>query len=216
MVRLSILEKWLAIVLAFVVAMLCCRFLYADSKTYVFLLWNIFLAWIPFKVSLLVSSKQNKISSTILVGVWLLFFPNGLYIITDLIHLGPRQNIPIWYDAVLLFTSSLLGLVMAFASLHNIEIFLRTNFKRSIVNAIIFFCLFAGSFGVYLGRFLRWNSWDIITEPFGLVKQIAIRFIYPVEYYKAWAVTILLTCLFSLLYYGAMITSVNKHKNSHQ
>ena len=207
MIRLSIFEKWLVIVLAFVVAMLCCRFLYADSKTYIFLLWNIFLAWIPFMISLLVSSKQNKISSAILVGVWLLFFPNALYIITDLVHLGPRQNIPVWYDAVLLFTSSLLGLVMAFASLYNIEIFLRTKFTQKLVNAVIFLCLFAGSFGVYLGRFLRWNSWDILTDPLELIRGVAIRFVNPVAYYRTWAVTILFMCLFSLLYYGIKMFS---------
>ncbi|MGG9971253.1 DUF1361 domain-containing protein [Ferruginibacter sp. SUN002] len=183
--------------------MLVCRVLYADTKTYLFLLWNLFLAWIPFKVSLFLKTNQTKFISTFLISIWLLFFPNALYIVTDLIHLEQRQNIPIWYDAVLLFTSSLVGLIMAFASLYKVEIFLRAKFTRPLVNGVVFLCLFAGSFGVYLGRFLRWNSWDIVSEPLLLVKQIAIRCVYPVEHYRTWAVTVLLTCLFSLLYYGS-------------
>ena len=108
MKRLSVFEKWLALFVAFIIAMIFCRVLYSDSKTYVFLLWNLFLAWVPFKISaLLAKRKLNKNwLSILLFGSWFLFFPNALYIITDLIHLKQRQNIPIWYDAVLLFTSS--------------------------------------------------------------------------------------------------------------
>jgi uncharacterized membrane protein len=205
MIRLSAFEKWLAAFAAFIISMLVCRWLYSETRAYVFLLWNLFLAWIPFQISLSLKPNISKTKSVILIGVWLLFFPNALYIITDLIHLEQRQNIPVWYDAVLLFTVSLVGLIMAMASLYNIEIFLRSKIRQLFVNGAICFCLFAGSFGVYLGRFLRWNSWDIVADPFQLLKEIAVRFLYPFEHYRTWGVTLLLTCLFSLLYYGSKL-----------
>ncbi len=62
--------------------------------------------------------------------------------------------------------------------------------------------LFLGSFGVYIGRFLRWNSWDIVTNPFSLLVEIAKQFAMPFQHYRTWAVTVLLTGLFSLLYFG--------------
>jgi uncharacterized membrane protein len=129
------------------------------------------------------------------------FFPNALYIITDLIHLEDlKTEVPVWFDAILLFTSSVTGLIMAFASLFKAEAFLQTKIRDKIVNWLIIGCLFAGSFGVYLGRFLRWNSWDIITDPFSLLTQATAPLISPIQHYRTWVVTGLLTCLFTLLY----------------
>jgi uncharacterized membrane protein len=204
MVKVSSFQKLIAVFIAFIITMLVCRFVYAGSIRYIFLLWNLFLAWIPFQLSILLTSKKyiSQWASYFLLAAWLLFFPNALYIITDLVHLEePENDAPIWFDAILLFTSSIVGLILAFASLFKVEVFLQRKLKSAIVNRLIIGCLFVGSFGVYLGRFLRWNSWDIIAHPLNLLTQIIAPFILPFQHYRTWGVTVLLTCLFSLLYF---------------
>jgi uncharacterized membrane protein len=139
----------------------------------------------------------------------LLFFPNALYIITDLIHLDMETSVPKWFDAILLFTSALVGLLMAFVSLLRVEVFLLKKFDNKVVKVVILALLGLGSFGVYLGRFLRWNSWDIIQHPFSLLYQIAERFIFPFQHLRTWGITVVLTAFFILLY-----TSIKAFKTS--
>ena len=206
MLKLSTAEKIVFSFLLFVAALLLMRIIYAHNLRYVFLLWNLFLAWIPFQIAVSRSASQHysKWVKYGLVLCWLLFFPNALYIITDLIHLeGEGGRAPVWFDAVLLFTSSITGLMMAFISLYQVEIFIRKNISARHVNKLVAAALFLGSFGVYLGRFLRWNSWDIVANPVSLLLEIAVRFTSPFLHYRTWAVTLLLTCLFGLLYYAA-------------
>ena len=204
MIKISSSQKLIMVFIAFIVTLLVCRFFYAHSVTYLFLLWNLFLAWIPFKLSMILTSRKNMSQwvAYFLLAAWLLFFPNALYIITDLIHLeNLKSDVPVWFDAILLFTSSIAGLLMAFASLFKVEAFLQQKMRAVIVNKLIIGCLFVGSFGVYLGRFLRWNSWDIITHPFNLLTQVIAPFIFPLQHYKTWGITGLFTCLFGLLYF---------------
>ncbi|MBC7886607.1 MAG: DUF1361 domain-containing protein [Ferruginibacter sp.] len=207
MIKLSDFQKLLALFIAFITAMIICRMLYSGSIRFIFLLWNLFLAWIPYQLSSYLSWKRaaNKWKAGVLLAGWLLFFPNALYIITDLVHLETKTNVPIWYDAVLLFASAIVGLLMAFASLYKVEKFFLKKIGIPATNKLIVLCLFMGSFGVYLGRFLRWNSWDIITNPMELSKEIALRFFFPVDYYRTWAITLLFTGLFSLLYFMVKI-----------
>ncbi|MDB5276024.1 MAG: hypothetical protein JWR61_979 [Ferruginibacter sp.] len=189
---------------AFITVMLVARVCYSGTLMYLFLLWNLFLAWVPFQLSVLLSSKKvrSKTSAYFILAGWLLFFPNALYIITDLIHLEDVDtDVPVWFDAILIFTSSVAGLILAFASLFKVERFLQQKIKQHLVDRLIVGCLFLGSFGVYLGRFLRWNSWDIVTHPLDLLAQITAPFILPLQHYRTWGITGMLTCLFCLLYF---------------
>ena len=136
----------------------------------------------------------------LLFSVWLIFFPNAFYIVTDLIHLGVKTTIPKWFDAVLLFTSCIMGLLMAFVSLLRVENFLGKKFNSQKVHTMMIGILFLSSFGVYLGRFLRWNSWDIVSNPLELLYAIAQRIIFPLQHVQTWGVTILFTILFHLLF----------------
>lgn len=188
----------------FIGAMLISRVLYSGTAMYLFLIWNLFLAWLPFQLSaLLFASKINRRGGEyVVLACWLLFFPNALYIITDLIHLEDVDtDVPVWFDAILLFTSSLAGLMLAFASLFKVEAFLLQKMKTAWVKPLIIACLFLGSFGVYLGRFLRWNSWDIVTHPLNLFAQISTTILLPFDHHRGWGVTGVLSCLFCLLYF---------------
>jgi uncharacterized membrane protein len=205
MIRLSSVEKVVAAFLLFILLMLTMRISYANNIRYVFLLWNLFLAWIPFQLSITLteSANSNKLYKYFLLLSWLLFFPNALYIITDLIHLDESKgDVPVWYDAILLFTCSVTGLIMAFASLYQVEIFLKKNISSRHTGKLVMAAIFLGSFGVYVGRFLRWNSWNIVTKPQTMLLDISSHLLLPFQHYKTWVVTLMLTCLFSLLYFA--------------
>lgn len=205
MIKLSTAEKIIFSFLLFTAAMLIMRIIYANNLRYMFLMWNLFLAWIPFQLGVMITSNPpySKWVTGLLLGGWLLFFPNALYIITDLIHLEHSgDDAPVWFDAVLLFTSSITGLMMAFISLYQVETFIRKNITARHANKIITASIFLGSFGVYLGRFLRWNSWDILANPVSLLLEVLARFVNPFAHYRTWMITVLLTCLFCLMYYG--------------
>jgi uncharacterized membrane protein len=178
------------------------RFIYTGKYAFIFLVWNLFLAWIPFMISGLFKKIINadKWKQVIVFVTWLLFFPNALYIVTDLIHLEQETSVPKWYDAILLFSSSAIGVIMAFVSLLRIEKFMVHKFNHRSVELIVFAILFLGSFGVYLGRFLRWNSWDIISNPLGLMSSVGQRFVFPLQHSQTWGITIILTTTFYLLY----------------
>jgi uncharacterized membrane protein len=206
MLKLSSAEKIILSFLLFIAAMLIMRIMYANNLRYIFLLWNLFLAWIPFQLGIVITKNQhyNKWIKYGLVLCWLLFFPNALYIVTDLMHLKNADDIvPVWFDAILLFTSSITGLMMAYISLFQVESFLRKNLSAKHTGKLVFASLFLGSFGVYVGRFLRWNSWDVVTDPAPLLVQISKHILLPHQHFRTWVVTMLLTCLFSLLYVAA-------------
>ena len=199
----SPLAKWLCCCFLFIAVMLAARIIYSGNLSYLFIIWNLFLAWIPYMLSYFFKQLKGKMKALQLLVFlcWLLFFPNALYIITDIIHLTHTKAAPLWYDAVLLFLSSLTGLVLAFASVINVEQYLQTFLNKKFINPAIIVLLFAGSFGVYLGRFERWNSWDVLHEPLTIGLDIAKRFAFPTAHTKTWVVTFLLTGLYSLCWF---------------
>lgn len=195
--------QWLCCCFLFITGMIIARMLYSGNGSYLFMIWNLFLAWVPYIISIGFCKlhRRNRIIKLFVFMGWLLFFPNALYIVTDIIHLAETQAVPLWYDAVLLFVSSLLGLVLAFASVINAEKYLKTIFSRIYITPIIILLLLAGLFGVYLGRFERWNSWDVLQNPLSMAVDIAHRFVSPFAHPKTWSVTFLLTGLYSLCWF---------------
>jgi uncharacterized membrane protein len=180
------------------------RYYISDTKVFLFLNWNLFLAWIPLLLSsfILAFNIKSKISLIFIIIVWILFFPNSPYILTDLFHLKARNTIPIWYDLIVILSYAWTGLICGFISLNDIEQRLSDYYgKRNFINGLIVFFLFMSSFGVYLGRFLRWNSWDVLNNPFGLFSDIVVRFIYPLEYTKTWGVTLLMGIMLNFMYF---------------
>jgi uncharacterized membrane protein len=195
------LQSLLWLFMLFIGMLIAGRILYIGQRQFLFLIWNIFLAWLPYYISSFLKNKfLKRWKSVFLVIIWFSLFPNALYIVTDFVHLRPQIDIPMWYDAILLFSSSIIGLILAFASLWNVEKFLVSIFSKKMVNYLEFAFIFFGSFGVYLGRFLRWNSWDIISDPISLLSSIVSRIIYPLDHMRTWGLTLILTTLFYLLY----------------
>lgn len=203
--------QWLCCCFLFIAVMIAARMIYSGNGSYLFMIWNLFLAWIPYLMSIYFKqlNKKKKIIQVFVFMFWLLFFPNALYIVTDIIHVAQTQAAPLWYDAVLLFTSSLLGLALAFASLIKVEIYLAGYFKTRFVNLIIFLLLLVGAYGVYLGRFERWNSWDVLHNISAMLRYVMATFIHPLQFTKIWVVTFLLTGLYSLCW--LLLKALSQH-----
>jgi len=180
------------------------RFWISERNTFLFLNWNLFLAFIPWMATtilVLSNFNNNKVTLLGLLIIWLLFFPNSPYILTDLFHLQSRAAIPVWFDLILILSFAWTGLTSGFISLFDIETFLKKQLNHRVVEFIIVIMLFLGSFGVYLGRYLRWNSWDIISEPTHLLLDVGDRFINPTLHPRTWGVTILLGILLNMMYW---------------
>ena len=153
------------------------RLVFWNVDSFIYILWNIFLAIIPFLISslLLYFKKEKHLSPVFLIIgmiLWILFIPNAPYIVTDFIHLGTTKFIPIIYDIILLFTSACLGLVLFFFSLSHIEEIVKMKYQTNATSFIMGGLLFLISFGVYLGRFLRFNSWDAFFNHFSLIQNV--------------------------------------------
>lgn len=178
------------------------RYYISETKVFLFLNWNLFLAWIPFFISsfLVIFKIRSKLSLVVAITVWILFFPNSPYILTDLFHLRSRNAVPIWYDLVVILSYAWTGLFCGFISLLDIEKLLSDYFKKPTINIITVLFLFLTSFGVYLGRFLRWNSWDVLSNPFGLFNDVLVRIVYPMDYTKTWGVTVLMGVMLNFMY----------------
>lgn len=168
------------------------RFYLTDSLLFGFLLWNLFLAAIPMGFALLFSAfdkTASKWKMATVLGCWLLFFPNAPYILTDLLHLYPRRGVPFWYDLVLIFTFAWNGVMLGYLSLLFIHSKIEQLYSKNTAWGFSLVSLSMGAFGIYLGRFDRWNSWDIIQEPLPLLRDIANYFLHPRTHIETWQIT---------------------------
>jgi uncharacterized membrane protein len=200
--QVSNISKMLLLSVGFTMLMLAVRMAYSSTLEYSFYGWNTFLAAIPYLISTqLLRLRKIHVTAVLMLCVWLLFFPNAPYIITDLLHYEERPPVPFWYDILLVISAAWNGLILGLVSLMNVEHFLLRHVKKIWVNGIVWICLLLCGYGVFLGRFLRFNSWDITTEPVTLVYNSAKHVLLPQRYSKLWAFTILFAVLLSIIYY---------------
>ncbi len=166
----------------------------ARGWTYAFLIWNLFLAWAPYVAALQAERLQRLGASWWPIGfwlsIWLAFLPNAPYIITDLQHLRPLMPVPFWFDIVLLFGTAGTGLLLGLLSLYEVHHILRRILSERWSWLLLLLAMGLSGFGVWLGRFQRWNSWDLVTRP-----EAVLRDIFQVVIHKnphAFGVTVLL------------------------
>lgn len=106
------------------------------------------------------------------LAAWLLFLPNAPYILTDLLHFKDFGDVPMWYDLLLLVSFGFTGLLLGWLSLAEVQSFLCRRYSKNIGRVLTFTALLLSGYGVYLGRFQRWNSWDILTNPVALFRDM--------------------------------------------
>lgn len=190
------------------VALSILRVIFFKTYSLIYLLWNIFLAFLPFITSSIIlkyeeAGKLNKITLSLMAMLWLILMPNAPYIVTDLIHLTHTKGVPVIFDTFLLFTSAWTGLLLGMHSLSHMEKIIKRKYKDREADFMIVAIIFLISFGLYLGRFLRLNSWDIFVNPAnvssGLISTFTSRssapdaiifttlsFIFILVFYHSW------------------------------
>lgn len=167
----------------------------SGSLMYVFLIWNLWLAWIPWMAgqAFRAASRRRAAAARQLgwFALWMLFLPNAPYLTTDLLHLGPRPLVPLWYDLALLLSCAGTGLLLGYMSLLEVQAAVEERFGRVKGWGVAAGALFLSGFGIYLGRFLRWNSWNVLTDPAGLFHDIAVRLLDPASHPRTYGVTLI-------------------------
>ena len=170
-----------------------CGLLIADQLLYhdlipTYMLWNLFLAWVPFGLILwLQRTLQHKPWSSweglLVSAAWLGFLPNSFYMISDFIHLVDFSNPDQLLYSTVLFTSFIAtGVVLGFSSLYLVHRQLCQRFARPFPMALIALTLAVCSVAIYIGRDLRWNTWDLLTDPAGLLFDISERLLHSAQY----------------------------------
>ena len=182
------------------------RVLMTGHGTFLFLVWNLFLAVIPFALSTMLGTARGPLRARLLVPVgaaWLLFFPNAPYILTDLFHLERRAGVPLWYDLALILSCAWNGLMLAYASLADMQRLVAGRLGVGAGWAFATVALLLSSFGIYLGRYLRFNSWDVLANPLTLFFDIVNRILHPFSFPGTWGVTLVFG-LFLLVGYATV------------
>jgi len=189
----------------FCIALVLVRNVHSGDVNFRYLIWNLFLAWIPFVLAIFVYDRWRRRRRGVLVfglGVlWLLFFPNAPYIATDFVHLEQDPGAPYWYDAVMIAAFAWMGVLLGFASLYLMQTVVR-QWRGAVAGWIFAFTAIGlGSLGIYLGRFLRLNSWDAVDHPSVLPRILHAVARDPFRYQEAIAVTVLVTVALSVAYF---------------
>jgi uncharacterized membrane protein len=188
----------------FSVGLVLFRMFYTGHLLFVFLVWNLFLAFVPYVISkrMTKASIKSKWKFLLCAFVWLLFIPNAFYIITDLFHLDMNETVPLWYDLALLLSFAWSGILFGILSVRQMEKLFEKHFSKKFDLLFILPVMALNGFGVYIGRYLRFNSWDVITNPLQLIQDIVYLFIHPLRNRFDWSMIVCYTILLTLIYYN--------------
>ena len=186
------------------IALITVRILYTGDKTFAFLGWNLFLAFLPWAI--LVQARKllfyrHQIPAILVTILGILFLPNAPYILTDLFHIRQNTGMPLWYDTLLLASCSATGLFFFYKSLRKLEAILLYFFPGFMRIGILALVAFMSGFGIYLGRYERFNSCDVFANPDMLYNSIIDPIIHPGQNAETWAMTIVYGIALLVLYW---------------
>ena len=194
------------------VGLMVARFEYSHTYHYWFLLWNLVLAWVPFvfaAIAYSLASARRAVLYVLIVAaaiVWLAFFPNAPYILTDFLHLGSMGDIvPGWFDVLMLYWFAWTGLMLGIVSLYLMQEIVARGVGMWAGWVFVVVAAGLGSFGIYLGRFLRWNSWDIVRRPGPLADELLGRVTDRASQPRLLGFTLLFALLFLFIYVAVYI-----------
>jgi uncharacterized membrane protein len=192
---------------ALCICILALRVAHTRSFTFSFLAWNLFLAWLPLISAFIIYKFDQKLLGRfrvlplISMSIWLVFLPNAPYLITDLVHLTPRNDISFWFDLTMFITFAVTGLLYGLVSLYWMQQII-FNMAGSMASWLFVIGVSAlSSFGIYLGRFEHWNSWDIVSNPMGLFTNIWEIVRHPIANFEIFAFSGLFTLFLIAAYF---------------
>jgi uncharacterized membrane protein len=163
---------------------------------FIFSIYSFFVAnWLY-----LFKDNFGKISTVIVVCFWLLFFPNAPYIITDIIHLHPDKSFGYWYNLLIVVSCAWNALIMGLLSLNDVQNVVAEKFGKSIAWLVTISSVFLCSFGIYIGRILRWNSWDLFFDTRDLMYDITERVTNPSAHGRTFGITLFYGMFLLIIY----------------
>ncbi len=197
------------------------RVITTGSTFFVFLLWNLVLAWIPLLLGLWLAErldmkKRIGLGTLLLGAAWLSFLPNSFYIVTDFIHLQIVDPQRILLDVILLTSFTWNGFVLGYLSLWLVHKKLQQRINVQLTHWLVGVVLLMCSFAIYLGRYLRWNTWDLLLSPAAILFDLSERFINPIHHLDTFTTTglffVLLGSIYVVVWHG--VDSLKSTKRS--
>ena len=196
-------DRILTLSMFFSMALVFTRIAYTGQPTFLFMIWNLFLAWLPYALTSWLKQRPDVFNSgwklAALFALWLPIVPNSFYILTDLFHLG-NSIVPLWFDLALIISFAWNGLVLGILSVRQMEKaiqpFLPAKHELFFLYPIMVLC----ALGVYIGRYYRFNSWDIITNPFNLIADIFNIIRHPLMHKEVWSMVLCFSVFMTLVY----------------
>lgn len=183
------------------------RGLLTGRLDFLFIPGNLALAWIALLLAWLLTQHLRlqpwrAWRSIALTVLWLIFLPNTWYVLTDFIHVRPTAEVSQLFDITLVFSLVFTNFILGFTSLYLVHKQMFERISETISNYLITITILLSSFAVYLGRDLRWNTWDVLADPSGLIINVSDRVLDPFGYPRALNVTLLFFVLLSSMYFA--------------
>lgn len=197
-------EKTLLLSCCFSILLLAVRIIVTGSLMYGFLAWNLFLASIPYAITKRLFKKESPVKAgmkfILQFLLWLIFIPNSFYIITDLFHLDEGPAAPQWYNLALIFSFAWNGLLLGIISLRQMEKIMELFIPAKLSWVFLYTIMWLNALGIYIGRYLRFNSWDVIADPLELTTDIIYLCIHPLRNIREWGMITCYTILMIIVY----------------
>ena len=197
------IEQILILCSVFSIGLMVWRIIYTGQLLFAFLVWNLFLAFVPFAISKKISQVSicKKWKFIVCSLVWVIFLPNAFYIITDLFHLDMNEDVPLWYDLALLWSFAWSGLLFGILSVQHMERLFEEHVGKKPGLLFVLPLMVMNGFGVYIGRYMRFNSWDVLTNPFQLISDVVYLFVHPIRNRFDCSMIVCYAILLTLIYY---------------
>jgi uncharacterized membrane protein len=183
------------------------RWVKTGQTTYYTLNVNLVLAWIPVVFAWIAHNVYRKGSclgagvALMCAAVWLLFFPNAPYLITDIVHLRARPEMPYWFDQILYMAFAFTGCYLGMVSLILMQALVRRSLGWILGWVFALGALVMAGFGIYLGRYLRFNSWDLLVNPKPLTKELLSWVRHPKSNSDAFIFALTFSVFFAAIYF---------------
>lgn len=203
------------------VLLLTVRMIVAGNFKFFFMIWNLFLAWLPvvFALGFRINLAKHKLTSwqnLLLLFLWLGFLPNAFYLMSDLIHLQSSGEASVLYDIAMMMSFIINGLILGYISIYIVHVQLMKKWPAKWILAFLGFVFMACGFAIYLGRYLRWNTWDILINPLGILFDLSERIVNPVLHIQTYIVTLtffgLLSTTYAVIYQLTKVLSTQVEK----